>query len=112
MAAARTLDFPRGGAVGTSDRGHRAHLHRRRGCAAVVGAAAVALSAHLGAGVPVAAVAAALADVAVAAAGDCGRGGAAGDRRRAEFAADARRPSIVLLHHRDGLSWRTGPHAS
>ena len=73
-----------------------------------VGAAAVALSPDLGAGVPVAAAAAAPMDAAGAAAGDCRRHRAAGDRRRAESAADAGRPPAVLLHHRDGMPWRTG----
>src|SRR5215510_9940816 len=108
MAVARTLDFPCRGAIGPLDRRDRAYLHRRCGRAAVVGAAAVAVSAHLGAGVPVAAAVAALADAAVAAAGDCGRGYPAGVRRRAESAADARRASAVLLHYRNGLPWRTG----
>ena len=67
---ARALDLPRRGAVGPAGRGHRAYLHRRRRGAAAVGAAAVALSADLGAGVPVAAAAAAQMDPAAAAAGD------------------------------------------
>ena len=73
MDAARALDFPRRGAVRPADRGHRAYLDRRRGGAAAVGAAAVAVSADLGAGVPVAAAAAAQMDAAGAAAGDCRR---------------------------------------
>ena len=105
---ARALDFPRRGAVGPADRGDRAYLHRRRRGAAAVGAAAVAVSADLGAGVPVASAAAAQMDAAAAAAGDRRRDRAAGGRRRAEPAADARRPSAVLLRHRDGLPWRTG----
>ena len=56
---ARALDLPRRGAVGPVDRGHRAYFHRRRRGAAAVGAAAVAVSPDLGAGVPVAAAAAA-----------------------------------------------------
>jgi hypothetical protein len=49
----------RRGAVGPADRGDRAYFHRRGRRAAVVGAAAVALSPDLGAGVPVASAAAA-----------------------------------------------------
>ena len=64
----------------------------------------------LGAGVPVAPAAAAQMDAAAAAAGDRRRDPAARGRRRTEPAADARRPSAVLLHHRDGLPWRTGAH--
>ena len=59
---ARALDLPRRGAVGAADRGHRAYFHRRRRRAAIMGAAAVALSADLGAGVPVAPAAAAQMD--------------------------------------------------
>jgi hypothetical protein len=44
-------------AVGPADRGHRAYLHRRCGGALAMGAAAVAVSPDLGAGVPVAAIA-------------------------------------------------------
>ena len=111
MDDARALDFPRRGAVGPADRGHRAYLHRRGGRTAAVGAAAVAVSVDLGAGVPVAAAAAAQMDAAGAAAGDRRRRRAARVRRRAEFAADARRASIVFLRHRDGLPWRTGADA-
>ena len=107
---ARALDLPRRRAVGALDRGHRAYFHRRRRCAAAVGAAAVAVSADLGAGVPVAAAAAAQMDAAGAAAGDRRRRRAAGGRRRTEFAADARRTSALFLRHRDGLPWRTGAH--
>src|SRR5262245_61344211 len=99
MAFARTLDFPRRGAIGPADRRDRAYFDRRRGRAVIVGAAAVALSAHLGAGVPVAAAVAALADAAVAASGARGRGDFARVRRRAESAADAGRAPAVLLHH-------------
>ena len=59
---ARALDLPRRGAVGPFDRGDRAYFHRRRRGAAVVGAAAVAVSSDLGAGVPVAPAAAAQMD--------------------------------------------------
>src|SRR5439155_22498725 len=81
-----------------------------RRSALAVGAAAVALSPDLGAGVPVAPAAAAQMDATGAAAGDRRRRGAAGGRRRAEPAADARRASALLLCDRDGLSWRTGTH--
>ena len=73
LDAARALDFSRRGAVGPADRGDRAYLHRRRRGAAAVGAAAVAVSPDLGAGVPVAPAAAAQMDAAGAAAGDRGR---------------------------------------
>ena len=56
---AGALDFPRRGAVGPADRGDRAYFHRRRRGPAAVGAAAVAVSPDLGAGVPVASAAAA-----------------------------------------------------
>ena len=112
LAAARALDLSRRGAVGPADRGDRAHLDRRRGRAAALGAAAVALSAHLGAGVPVAPAVAAQMDADDPAARDRGRDRAARGRRRAEPAADARRPSTLLLRHRDGLPWRAGAHAA
>src|SRR5262245_34693527 len=108
MDLARALDIPRRRALGPPDRGDRAYFHRRRRSAFAVGAAAVALSVDLGAGVPVAAIAAAQMDVAGAAAGDRRRRGAAGGRRRAESAADARRAPALLLRDRDGLSRRTG----
>ena len=93
LDAARALDLPRRGAVGPVDRGDRAYFHRRRRGAAAVGAAAVAVSADLGAGVPVAPAAAAQMDADGAAAGDRRRDRAARGRRRTEPAADARRAS-------------------
>ena len=110
MDSARPLDIPCRRTVGAADRGHRAYFHRRRRSALAVGAAAVALSVDLGAGVPVAAIAAAQMDAAGAAFGDRRRRGAAGGRRRAESAADARRASALLLRDRDGLPRRTGAH--
>src|SRR5450432_3079575 len=59
MDPARALDFSRRGAVGPLDRGDRAYFHRCGRRAVTLGAAAVALSLDLGAGVPVASVAAA-----------------------------------------------------
>ena len=110
MDFARPLDIPCRRTVGAADRGDRAYFHRRRRSALAVGAAAVALSVDLGAGVPVASAAAAQMDAAGAAAGDRRRRGAAGGRRRAESAADARRASALLLRDRDGLPRRTGAH--
>src|SRR5439155_283888 len=78
--------------------------------AVIVGAAAIALSPDLGAGVPVAPVAVAQMDVDAAAAGDRGRGRAARGRRRTEPAADARRPPAFFLRHCDGLPRRVGAH--
>src|ERR1700754_3800324 len=98
MDFARPLDLPGCGTVRAADRGDRAYFHRRCRRAPALGAAAVALSADLGAGVPVAPAAAAQMDAAGAAAGHCRRRGAAGGRRRAEFAADARWASALLLH--------------
>ena len=57
--AAGALDFPRRGAVGPPHCGDRAYFDRRCGRAPALGVAAVALSADLGAGVPVAAAASA-----------------------------------------------------
>src|ERR1700730_763792 len=108
---ARALDFARRGAVGPADRGDRAYFHRRGGRAAIVGAAAVALSPDLGAGVPVAPAAAASMDADAAAAGDHGRDRAARGRWRAESAADARRAPALFLYHSDGLPWRVGAHS-
>ena len=90
MDAARAMDLSRRGAVGSPDRGDRAYLHRHRRGAALVGAAAVALSVDLGAGIPVAPLAAAQMDVAGSAAGDRRHHRAACHRRRTEPAADAR----------------------
>ena len=59
MDAARALDFPGRGAVGAADRGDRAYLDRRGRRTSAMGAAAVAVSVDLGAGVPVTAAAAA-----------------------------------------------------
>ncbi|MGY4597643.1 hypothetical protein ACVWXL_005389 [Bradyrhizobium sp. GM22.5] len=56
------LDIPRRSAVRPAHRRHRAHLDRRCGSAAAVGAAAVAVSPDLGGGVPVAAATAAQMD--------------------------------------------------
>ena len=56
---AHAMDLARRGALGPPDRGDRAYFDRRRRGAAVVGAAAVALFVDLGAGVPIAAIAAA-----------------------------------------------------
>ena len=106
----RALDFSRRGAIGPADRGDRAYFHRRRRRTPAVGAAAVAVSPDLGAGVPVAPAAAAQMDADGAAAGDRRRDRAARGRRRTEPAADARRPSALFLRHRDGLPWRTGAH--
>src|SRR6185369_14589656 len=69
-AAPRALDLSRRGPLRAADRGDRAYLDRCRRRAALVGAAAVALSAHLGAGVPVAPAAAAQMDPDAAARGD------------------------------------------
>src|SRR5262249_44197796 len=112
MAAARALDFSRRGAVRPAGGGDRAYLDRRRRRAVALGAAAVALSAHLGLGVPVAAADPALAGVDGPAAGDRRRGGVARGRRRAESAADARRTSALFLRDRDGLPRRAGAHAA
>src|ERR1051326_7637008 len=101
MAAARALDLPGGGAVGTAGRGDRAYLDRRRGRAVALGAAALALFADLGAGVPVAPADPPFLGAAVAAVGDRRRGAAARGRRRTEFIADAPRASALLLRHRD-----------
>src|SRR5258707_213875 len=107
---ARAVDVSRRGAGALLDRGDRAYLHRYRRGAAIVGAAAIALSPDLGLGVPVAPAAAAPIDVEGAAAGDHGRGRPARGRRRTESAADARRPPALLLRHCDGLPWRAGAH--
>ena len=104
------MDLSRGGAVGPPDRGDRAYLHRHRRGAAIVGAAAIALSPDLGPGVPVAPAAAAPMDAEAAAAGDHRRDRAARGRRRTESAADARRPPALLLRHCDGLPRRTGAY--
>ena len=110
MDSARPLDIPCRRTVGAADRGDRAYFHRRRRGALAVGAAAVALSPDLGAGVPVAPAVAAQVHADAAAVGDHGGDPAVGDRRRAEPVADARRPPALLLHHCDGLSWRVGAH--
>src|SRR5207248_10981313 len=91
------MDLARRGTLGPPDRGDRAYFDRRRRSAAVVGAAAVALFVDLGAGVPVAAIAAAQMDIAGPAAGDRRRGRAAGGRRRTEPASDTRRTSALVL---------------
>src|SRR2546426_744458 len=110
MDFARPLDLPCRRPVGAADRGDRAYFHRCRGGAAAVGAAAVALSPDLGAGVPVTPAVAAQVHADAATVGDHGGDPAVGDRRRAEPVADARRPPALLLHHCDGLSWRVGAH--
>jgi hypothetical protein len=97
--------FPRGCPIRPADRGHRAYLDGRRRGAAALGAAAVAVSADLGAGVPVAAAAAALMGPDVAASRDCRRGCPARSWRRTESAADPRWSSVVLLHYRHGVPW-------
>src|SRR5262249_26367708 len=102
------LGLPRRGTVGPVDRGDRAYLDRRSGGATALGAAAVALSPHLGAGVPVEAAVAAQMDADAAAARDRGCRGAACGRWRAEPVVDARRASGLLL--RDGLPCRAGRH--
>ncbi len=110
MDVARSVGLSRRGALGPLDRGDRAYLHRYRRGAAIVGAAAIALSPDLGAGVPVAPAAAAPIGVEAAAAGDNRRGRAARGRRRTESAIDARRPPALFLRHCDGLPWRVGAH--
>ena len=104
------MGLSRRGALGPLDRGDRAYLHRYRRGAVIVGAAAIALSPDLGAGVPVAPVAVAQMDVDAAAAGDRGRGRAARGRRRTEPVIDARRAPAFFLRHCDGLPWRVGAH--
>ncbi len=112
VAVAPALDLPRRRAVGPAGRRHRAHLDRRRRRAAALGAAAVALSSDLGAGVPGPAADPAQICAAAAAAGDRRRDLPAGLRRRAQPAADARRASALLLRHRHGLPRRARAHAS
>src|SRR6185312_12752952 len=112
LEPACALDLSGGGSFRTADRGDGAHLDRRRCSAAALGAAAVALSPDLGAGVPVAAALAAQMDADGTALGDRGRRHPARVRWRAEPAADARRASALLLCHRHGLPWRTGADAA
>src|SRR6185437_14856468 len=107
MAAAAALDFPGCGAVGPADRGDGAYFDRCRGRTA-----AVAVSADMGAGVPVTSIAAPSLDAGIAATRDCRRHYPAGGGRRAEPAADARRSSALLLRDCHGLSWRTRAHPS
>ena len=112
MGAAVALDFPGRGAVRSADRSHRAYFDRRRGRTAAVGAAAVAVPADVGAGVPVTSIAAAWLDAGIAATRDCRRHHPAGGGRRAEPAADARWASALFLRDRHGLPRRTGAQAS
>src|SRR5260370_30228683 len=105
MDIARALDLSRRGAVRPPDRGDRAYFHRRCRGPPAVGAAAVALSADLGAGVPVAPAAAAQMDADAATAGDRGCDRSARGRHRTEPAADPRLPPAFFLRHRNGLPW-------
>src|SRR5262249_43949218 len=101
------LDISRSRAVWSADRGNRTYFDRCCRSAAAVGASAVALSPDMGAGVPVASAVATQMDADVAAGGRCRSDGAARRWWRAEPAVDPWRSSVVLLHHRDGLSRRT-----
>src|SRR5882724_13282253 len=112
MDPARALDLSRRSTVGPADRGDRGYFHKRGRGAAAVGAAAIALSADLGAGVPVSPAAAAQMDADAAAAGDRRGGRAARGWRRTEPAADAWRPPALLLCHCDGVPWRTRAYPS
>ena len=111
LAADRPLGFPLHRAVGPARRRHRAYFNRADIGAPSVGDAAVALSSHLGSGLP--AQAGAFARACLKPAALRGRR----DRRialprppRANGAKPDRAPACIL-HHCHGLSWRARAHA-
>ena len=108
LGVAWALGIPRGGAIRLAYRGHRAHFDRRRRSAVALGASAFGISPDLGIGVSGPPPIAPSMDVAAATACHCRRHHAACRRQRAKPVRFAGGPSVLLLRHRDGLSWRTG----
>ena len=100
----RALDIPGCGPFGPPRRRDRAHHHRRLVSPADVGHSAFALSAHLGAGVPVAPADPASLDDRAVAVRDRGHGGPAGVQRH-RSAAQSRRPSARVPRDRARMSW-------